>query len=455
MARSPVKPTLTKKHLARIERERLQRRNILLGSLAVLVLVLGFIGYGLMEAAVLKPRQPVAMVGKDKITTAEFQARVRYERQQLVNQYIQLYDTMQLFGGDPNTQSYFEQNLQQLQFQLEPESMGNSVLSRLIEDRLIRQESARRGITVSREELDKRMEQLFGFYSEGQQPTDTPVPTSAPTSTLSATQLALVPPTATPTATEVFAQTSTAGPTQATGTLEATETPGTPQPSETPTITPTLTPTGPTATPSPTLTPTPYTRESFEKNYQEFLTNLEKDVQVSEAQLRSFVEGQLYREKVMDAISKDLPRTQEQVWARHILVEDEETAKQILARLEAGEDFTALAAELSTDTSNKDNGGDLGWFASGAMVAPFEEAAFALETGEISQPVQSDFGWHIIQALGHENRPLSTSEYEQLKLTEFDKWLEAQRLAAEPEIFDYWRERVPAEPTIPAQLQLG
>src|SRR3990170_4271454 len=256
MARSPVKPTLTKKHLARIERERLQRRNILLGSLAVLVLVLGFIGYGLMEAAVLKPRQPVAMVGKDKITTSEFQARVRYERQQLVNQYIQLYDTMQLFGGDPNTQSYFEQNLQQLQFQLEPESMGNSVLSRLIEDRLIRQESARRGITVSREELDKRMEQLFGFYSEGQQPTDTPVPTSAPTSTLSATQLALVPPTATPTATEVFAQTSTAGPTQATGTLEATETPGTPQPSETPTITPTLTPTGPTATPSPTLTPT-------------------------------------------------------------------------------------------------------------------------------------------------------------------------------------------------------
>jgi parvulin-like peptidyl-prolyl isomerase len=216
-----------------------------------------------------------------------------------------------------------------------------------------------------------------------------------------------------------------------------------------------VTPTGPTPTLTPTLTPTPYTRESFEKNYQDFLSGLEKDIKVSEGQLRSFVEGQMYREKVMEAITKDLPHEQEQVWARHILVESEETAKQVYTRLMAGDDFAALAAEFSTDTSNKDTGGDLGWFSKGAMVAPFEEAAFALEIGEISTPLQTDFGWHIIQGLGHENRALSTSEYEQLKQTEFDKWLEAQRTAAEPQIFDYWRDRVPTEPTIPAQLATG
>lgn len=87
---------------------------------------------------------------------------------------------------------------------------------------------------------------------------------------------------------------------------------------------------------------------------------------------------------------------QEEVRARHILVTDEEDAKSIRAEIEGGKPFEVAAMENSIDGSAQ-NGGDLGYFGRGQMVPPFEEAAFALETGAISEPVQSQFGWHIIK----------------------------------------------------------
>lgn len=82
--------------------------------------------------------------------------------------------------------------------------------------------------------------------------------------------------------------------------------------------------------------------------------------------------------------------------ASHILVETEEEAAQIVAELEGGADFATLAQERSTGPSGP-NGGMLGWFGAGAMVAPFEEAVVALEPGSISAPVQTQFGWHVIR----------------------------------------------------------
>ncbi|MDP1731256.1 MAG: peptidylprolyl isomerase, partial [Devosia sp.] len=89
---------------------------------------------------------------------------------------------------------------------------------------------------------------------------------------------------------------------------------------------------------------------------------------------------------------------QEEVHARHILVATREDAEAIQAELAAGKPFEQLAIEKSTDPSGAQNGGDLGFFGRGMMVKPFEDAAFALtEPGEISEPVQSQFGWHIIK----------------------------------------------------------
>ena len=85
------------------------------------------------------------------------------------------------------------------------------------------------------------------------------------------------------------------------------------------------------------------------------------------------------------------------VRASHILVETEEEAKDIIERITKGEDFSELAKELSTDTVSGANGGDLDYFNYSQMVKPFAEAAFDLEIGEVSQPVQSEFGYHIIK----------------------------------------------------------
>jgi len=166
-------------------------------------------------------------------------------------------------------------------------------------------------------------------------------------------------------------------------------------------------------------------------------------------------ESQLYRKKVTDAVLKELGVTpeEEEVWARHILVPDEATANIVEQKLKDGEDWNALAAQFSTDTSTKDQGGDLGWFGKGKMVAAFEDAAFKLKVGEISQPVQSDFGWHIIQVLGHETRPLSTSEYDTFKQTKFDEWIKELRDKSKVEISDVWKEVVPSDPVFPADLQ--
>jgi parvulin-like peptidyl-prolyl isomerase len=119
--------------------------------------------------------------------------------------------------------------------------------------------------------------------------------------------------------------------------------------------------------------------------------------------------------------------------------------------LNNGEDFAALAAELSTDTSNKDNGGDLSWFGKNVMDPAFEEAAYALNIGEISNPVQSQFGYHLIQLLGKEVRPLSSSKIQQLEQTAFSEWLTAQKEALNIEKFDsVWQKIVP---TVPAFME--
>ncbi|SFJ63302.1 foldase protein PrsA [Halobacillus dabanensis] len=89
-------------------------------------------------------------------------------------------------------------------------------------------------------------------------------------------------------------------------------------------------------------------------------------------------------------------RMKTEIQASHILVEDEETAKEVKQKLEDGEDFGALASEYSSDGS-AEQGGKLGWFGPGEMVAEFEDKAYELEPGEVSEPVQSQFGYHIIK----------------------------------------------------------
>jgi peptidyl-prolyl cis-trans isomerase C len=119
---------------------------------------------------------------------------------------------------------------------------------------------------------------------------------------------------------------------------------------------------------------------------REYYFEAELNKSVSEADAKKFYDQQVGNAKA-----------QEEVRARHILVESEDLAKQLHGRITKGEDFVALAKEHSKDPGSKDDGGDLGYFGKGQMVPVFEETAFGLKAGEVSTPVKSQFGWHIVK----------------------------------------------------------
>ncbi len=424
-------PIPTKKHMARLEREQRQRRIIIIATSAVVIVVVALIAYGIISEVYLKPRQPVAVVNEDEISTQDFQSMVRFNRQQLVDNALNTFQFMQMFQDSPETQASFVNQISQIQSQLSPSLVGQQTLDQMVDDLLIRQEAQRRNITVSDDEVDQAFQEALGYFPGGI-PTSTPTLVSLPTSTLSALQKTLVPPTPTLTATSSPTVTATLVPT-------ATAT-------EIPTITPTS---------LPTLTPTAYTFEAYQEQYQEIVTNFEESINFSENELRAILESQLYIQKVQDSVLQELDTSpvEEQVWARHILVEDEPTADLVINRLEHGESFCDLASEFSSDTSNKDRCGDLGWFGRGVMVPEFENAAFSLEIGETSNPVETQFGWHVIQKLGHEERPLSDAEYQGVKDQSFSAWLTDLRETSVIEINDNWILIVPEEPDLPLELQ--
>ncbi|MCL6430509.1 MAG: peptidylprolyl isomerase [Anaerolineae bacterium] len=241
-------------------------------------------------------------------------------------------------------------------------SLTMTTLDELIDAELIRQEAARRGLTVTPEEVSTEIEHLFGY--------NLPQPTAEPT-----------PITATAPITE-----------------------------------------------TPTPTAQPMTEQQFKQYYGEYIAELRKNAGFREADFRVLVETSLLRDKLQQAMAAEVPKAAEQVHARHILVDKEEEARAALERIHKGEDFAAVAREVSTDTSTKENGGDLGWFSRGQMVEEFETAAFSLQPGQVSDVVKTAYGFHIIKVEERDpNRPLDEYLLLEKQSRVLDEWLWAQR----------------------------
>lgn len=461
--RSTRQSAITKKHIARLERERQQTRLIVYFFGSIIVVVIGILAYIGLSKSVFEPNQSVANVNGRKITTADFQARVKLQREQIISQYAQYAQFSQMFGMD------FTAQLQQFQNELadyNAETLGQGVLDSMINEILMEQEAEKMGITITDEEVQQHLESAFGFFPSGE-PSATPTATDPVFPPISEEQAAIVTITPTPgdpTATPTLTQTATLVPTitatldlttTATATIEPTATLA-PTSTATATLEPTATQTttpAPSSTPEPTATP--LTQDGFDEKFKQALTSF-KDLGFSEADYRNLMRMDLLRDRVLTQLTADMKPFEDQVWARHILVNNEVAALTIRDRIMKGEDFAALAERFSQDTGSKTSGGDLGWFGRGQMVAPFEDAAFSLKPGEISQPIQSDFGWHIIQVIGHEERPMTADQFEQAKQTAFSKWIEELRTKADEagliKIFDLWKERVPLEPTLESAL---
>jgi parvulin-like peptidyl-prolyl isomerase len=437
-------PVLTKKHQDRLHREKQQTRWIVIGTIAVIAAVILLIVYGVLDDRYLKYMRPVAHVNGETISAEEFRGYTKYYRASLIRSADQAYQFAQIFGSDPSMLQNLAGQLTQISQELDAFTAGEKALNQMVDNKLIIQEAKKRGITLNQADIEQRLQEALGYFANG-----TPTPTNtvepAATSTLSPLQLSMMMPTATVTP-EVTAT--------LTSTLETTPQGTEAVATEAPTETATPTASGPTEVPATaTITPTatPYTLEGYQGVYATLVADYESNFEVTEDVLRYVIETEAYRQKLQEQVIGEVPCTEEQVWAQHILVPDAAIAKVIKDKLDAGEDWFKLVTEYSTDSS-KTSGGDLGWFGKGRMVAEFETAAFALEVGQVSEPVQSQFGYHIIRVLGHEDRPLTESECSTLAQKKFDEWVLGLRGQSKVELLEYWKQIVPLRPVMPAEL---
>ena len=150
---------------------------------------------------------------------------------------------------------------------------------------------------------------------------------------------------------------------------------------------------------------------------------VDQGITVTDAQLSNYL-----------AKNHSLLDTPKQVRARHILVSTMATAQMLEAKLKGGADFAALAKQYSSDPGSKDKGGELGFFTQGAMVKEFSDAAFAMKPGQISAPVHSPYGYHIIQV--EEVKPAQVATLANSKQKIKDQMLSSQEQMLVPQFMD-------------------
>jgi parvulin-like peptidyl-prolyl isomerase len=392
-------PAPTRKESARRRRDDERNRRLLIGLGIVAGLLVVIIAAGVIQELVIKPLQPVATINGVRVSTADYAKRVRF--------------------------AWFQESQQQQQQASDPQSTSLQVLDQMVDEKLLREQAQQRGITVSADEISEALERSFGYQRNT--PTPSPTPQVSPT----------------------------------------------PLPSPTP---------GGSPTPTPFPTATPVSLESYQKSLQSYLEQVKTASGFGEADLRALIETDLLRDKLYEAVGKDAPTTAEQVHARHILVRiieaqptptplpaDQPTPTpaadapvtpaprdeaQALARiievqqkLGAGGDFAQLAEEYSDDTGSVAEGGDLGWFGRGRMVPEFEEAAFSLEPGQLSGPIKTTYGYHLVQVLEKDPaRPVDEFTLQQNKYTAFMKWLDDLRNTAQIER-NWTIDKVPPTPS--------
>lgn len=519
---------LTRKQARLHARDRERNRKLYIGAGSAILLAMLIIVAGALYAFAYVPNSTLARAGADTIVTKDFWQRMRLERSRLASQLVNLQQLEQQFG-----QSFFTQQINQIQAQLQsPFTLGMQVLDDMIDEKIVAQEAAARGITVSDEEVEAALREEIARNRN-----------------------AITAPQATETAEAGIAATATA-------------TAWTPTPL--PTIDANVVVTA-TATPLPTAEPLPTQPIISDTGYTEGLNELSTTLSdINSVDLegyRAVIRARLLADKLSAAIGEEtVTATEEQVHARHILInvitptvslsdtnvitapiapgtaasgtlttsavisgdvaagstltatapvsattaptaatpvtpttsvttaaattttaplsptaaltstdgmtatagvtatagmttvpgitstagitestqpetpvertdaEAKALAESLRQRILAGEDFATLAREYSDDTGSGAQGGDLGWFGRTAMVAPFAETAFTLPIGEISEPIKTQFGYHIIEVLEKdENRPKEESQLQQERTQAFQDWLQEKKTTIEIE----------------------
>ncbi len=403
-------------YVSRAEREEQLQKWVIRGVIAAAAVLVLLVAVTFVIEQLVIPNQAVAVVNGTNITVHEFRQQVQLERNRLLLQINQLqssgFDLQQLAQQEPYKTWISEVNV--------PDQLGLRVINDMVDDRLLDMEASARNIAVDDAALRQAVEEFFGFDPTqvaliGVEPTATLEPTITPT------------PFVSPTPTNTPEPTSTIDPT--TSAVEATA--------------------EPTVTPQPTVVePTlsaQEVRDNFEQNESDFRAYFDRSGVASET-VDAFFERNALESLLADAL---IPDEGSLLYAdlRHILVDDEETARQALEALREGESFAALARAISTDPGSGNRGGELGVAYVGNYVPEFRQAIEDAEIGALVGPVESEFGFHILQVRSKEERSGSevALQRDRAKLQELEQLRESLReqYSENFEILDSWLDFVP------------
>ncbi len=428
-----------------------------MGIAGALIIVL-LAGFSLNEYWI-KPRHVMATVDGTKIRRKDYWKVRSYD---LLNQASQFQQLAQF--SDAEQQSQYQQLAQQALIELDDvwgsTDTNDTTLQKMVDDQVYLKNIGELGLSVTDQDVDTYIDQQF---EPANAPifTPTPSPTLIPTRAAWATETAIAQDaTATANAAALEATPESVGSPEADGSPEAAGSPeaSTPQAAGSPSTesmpeaeAPVASPASPGASPdaspvaspeaspeaSPvaeaTVSPTPNQEQALqtaEAGYDLFQENAFDATHMSEADYeRLIVRPAVARQKVREAIEADVGQSAEQVHASHILVSTKDLADSLFQQVQQPEaNFEQIAKDNSTDTSTAPNGGDLGWFPRGIMVGEFDAVAFATPPGQISQPFQSEFGWHIVKVYALEpDRPMTDDQISQVKSSRVEKWLEDQK----------------------------
>lgn len=402
-----------KKFMTQQQKEAMYQRWLYIGLGIAAGLIVLSLGIGALWQYQIMPNQVIATVNGDEITRKDYW---KYQDITLYNQ-ARMYENMarEYTGQEQSQFLLYSTQLDAAREDVEGNTeVSEATLTQMIEDKLYVQAAEEQGVDMSRPVL---MQTALNTWAPMDSPLVTPIP--SPT---------LIPERAEwATQTAEAMQTQEAEMAQMMGTPMATPVSANATPAGTPGATP--------VTASPEATPDMATVQSdADAQYQTFLEDVLADTGLTEEEyLELFAKPQVARAQIDAEIVNSIPQSAPQVEVSHIMVNTEELANEISTDIANGDTtFEDAAAISSQDTATSGNGGKLGWVTDGELPDEINAVIFDMSEGEISQPIQTPFGWHIVQVTGHDDdRALSITQYDTAVAEAKANFLEEAREANE------------------------
>ncbi len=362
---------------SRAEREEQLQRWVIRGIVAVAGLLILLVAIAFAFEQLIIPNQVVATVEGQGITVREFQQEYLLERNRLLLQLNQIQnsgiDFQQLAQQEPYASWINEVNV--------PDQLGLRVLNDMVDDRLLAREASALDVSINDDAVRQAVEAYFGFDPTavaliGVEPTATPEPTITPSPFVSPTPTSTPEPTATPDP-------------EATAETEDDAAAEEPEVTAQPTVV------------EPTLS-AEEVRENFVETERDYRSYFDREGVAAET-LDTLFERNALETLLAEAL---IPADAGLLYAdvRHILLDGEEQALDAIAALKQGESFAALARAVSTDPGSGARGGELGEAYVGNYVPEFRQAIEEAEVGALVGPIESEFGFHILQVRSKEER---------------------------------------------------